>query len=58
MKLASYNVENLFLRAKAMNFNTLQEGADILKMHAEINAVLGRAYGEGRTALYGSIIPK
>jgi endonuclease/exonuclease/phosphatase family metal-dependent hydrolase len=43
MKLASYNVENLFLRAKAMNFNTLQEGADILKMHAEINAVLGKA---------------
>jgi endonuclease/exonuclease/phosphatase family metal-dependent hydrolase len=43
MKLASYNVENLFLRAKAMNFDTVQEGADILKKHAEINSVLGKA---------------
>ena len=42
MKLASYNVENLFQRAKAMNLPTWQEGADILKLHAELNGVLGK----------------
>ena len=34
MKLASYNVENLFQRAKAMNGATWAEGAEILKLHA------------------------
>lgn len=42
MKLASYNVENLFLRAVAMNGATLDEGKDALKQHAEINAILGK----------------
>jgi len=42
MKLASYNVENLFQRAKAMNLPTWQAGADILKMHAELNGLLGK----------------
>jgi endonuclease/exonuclease/phosphatase family metal-dependent hydrolase len=42
MKIASYNVENLFLRAKAMNQTTWAEGADALKMHAEMNRILGK----------------
>jgi Endonuclease/Exonuclease/phosphatase family len=42
MKIASYNVENLFLRAKAMNQKTWAEGADVLKMHAEMNRILGK----------------
>ena len=32
MKIASYNVENLFLRAKAMNLPARADGADVLKM--------------------------
>jgi endonuclease/exonuclease/phosphatase family metal-dependent hydrolase len=42
MKIASYNVENLFMRAKAMNEKTWAEGADVLKMHAEMNGILGK----------------
>jgi endonuclease/exonuclease/phosphatase family metal-dependent hydrolase len=42
MKIASYNVENLFLRARAMNQTTWAEGADALKMHAEMNRILGK----------------
>ncbi len=42
MKLASYNVENLFQRAKAMNLPTWQAGADVLKLHAELNGILGK----------------
>jgi endonuclease/exonuclease/phosphatase family metal-dependent hydrolase len=43
MKLASYNVENLFLRAVAMNGATFDVGKDALKQHAELNAILGKA---------------
>jgi endonuclease/exonuclease/phosphatase family metal-dependent hydrolase len=42
MKLASYNVENLFLRARAMNGETRAEGADALAKHAELNAILSK----------------
>ncbi|MGH6771057.1 MAG: endonuclease/exonuclease/phosphatase family protein [Xanthobacteraceae bacterium] len=42
MKLASYNVENLFQRARAMNEDTWQDGADVLQMHAEMNRILGK----------------
>jgi endonuclease/exonuclease/phosphatase family metal-dependent hydrolase len=42
MRLASYNVENLFMRARAMNGDTLAEGADALAAHAEINAILSK----------------
>jgi endonuclease/exonuclease/phosphatase family metal-dependent hydrolase len=41
MKLASYNVENLFQRAVAMN-GTREEGADALAAHAELNATLSK----------------
>ncbi|MFO1185093.1 MAG: endonuclease/exonuclease/phosphatase family protein [Bauldia sp.] len=43
MKLASFNVENLFLRAKAMNLESLAEGKPILQAQAEINALLAKA---------------
>ena len=43
MKLASYNVENLFQRAKALNLATWEEGRDILQWQAELNRVLGKA---------------
>lgn len=42
MKLASYNVENLFDRARAMNRETWNEGADILGQYAELNRILGQ----------------
>jgi endonuclease/exonuclease/phosphatase family metal-dependent hydrolase len=42
MKLASYNVENLFQRARAMNEDTWAEGKEVLKMHAEMNRILGK----------------
>jgi endonuclease/exonuclease/phosphatase family metal-dependent hydrolase len=43
MKLASYNVENLFMRARALSgpgFST--DGREILKAQADINAILGK----------------
>jgi len=43
MKLASYNVENLFQRARAMNGETRADGADALANHAEMNAILSKA---------------
>jgi hypothetical protein len=42
MKLASYNVENLFQRARAMNRASWTEGRDVLKMHAEMNRIIGK----------------
>jgi endonuclease/exonuclease/phosphatase family metal-dependent hydrolase len=37
MRLASYNVENLFTRAKALNLDTWAEGRPILENFAELN---------------------
>jgi endonuclease/exonuclease/phosphatase family metal-dependent hydrolase len=42
MKIASYNVENLFMRAKAMNLPGRTGGADVLKMQAEMNRILSK----------------
>jgi endonuclease/exonuclease/phosphatase family metal-dependent hydrolase len=42
MKIASYNVENLFMRAKAMNLPARTGGADVLKMQAEMNRILSK----------------
>ncbi len=41
MRLAAYNVENLFDRAKAMNLETWDEGRVVLEKHAELNKLLG-----------------
>lgn len=42
MRLASYNVENLFLRARALNQPTWEQGKAALKMHADLNGVLNK----------------
>ena len=43
MKLASYNVENLFLRARALSGPGFSEqGRIILKAQADLNAILGK----------------
>lgn len=42
MRLASYNVENLFMRARALNGKTIAEGKEILKAHADINAIISK----------------
>jgi len=47
MKLASYNVENLFQRARVMNLPSQADGKDVLQMHAEMNALLNQVeYGK------------
>lgn len=40
MRIASYNVENLFARAKALNQDTWADGRPILAAHAELNTLL------------------
>jgi hypothetical protein len=39
MRLATYNVENLFTRARALNLDTWQEGKPILDKFAQLNAL-------------------
>ncbi len=41
MRLAVYNVENLFDRAKAMNLETWEDGRPVLEKFAELNSLLG-----------------
>ncbi len=43
MRLATYNVENLFSRAKALNLPTWKEGKPILEKFAKLNSLLGEA---------------
>jgi endonuclease/exonuclease/phosphatase family metal-dependent hydrolase len=40
MRIATYNVENLFTRAKALNLDTWAEGRAVLEQFAEINTLL------------------
>ncbi len=40
MRIASFNVENLFERARALNQETWDLGRPILDQHAEINGIL------------------
>ena len=42
MKIASYNLENLFLRPVVMNQDSLAPGKVVLQAHAELNAILGK----------------
>jgi endonuclease/exonuclease/phosphatase family metal-dependent hydrolase len=42
MRLAVYNVENLFTRAKAMNQGTWAQGQKVLKEYADLNKLLGQ----------------
>jgi hypothetical protein len=41
MRLAAYNLENLFDRAKAMNLDSWEEGKPILEAFAKLNSLLG-----------------
>ena len=41
MRLASYNVENLFNRPKVMNLATWAEGKAILDRYGTLNGLLG-----------------
>lgn len=43
-RLASFNVENLFERPKAMNLGTWEEGKPILEQHARINQLINQAH--------------
>ena len=40
MRIATYNVENLFLRARALNLDTWAEGRPILEKFAELNSLI------------------
>jgi endonuclease/exonuclease/phosphatase family metal-dependent hydrolase len=42
MRLASYNVENLFDRAKVMNLDTQAEGRPVLEKFAQLNTLLAK----------------
>lgn len=42
MKLAVYNVENLFDRAKAMNLDSWEDGRPVLEKFAALNGLLGQ----------------
>jgi endonuclease/exonuclease/phosphatase family metal-dependent hydrolase len=42
MRLATYNVENLFERAAVMNLPDWQDGRDALAAYAKVNGILGR----------------
>ena len=37
MRIASYNVENLFARAKALNQDSWAAGRPVLQAHAELS---------------------
>jgi endonuclease/exonuclease/phosphatase family metal-dependent hydrolase len=43
MRLATYNVENLFSRARALNLDTWADGRKILEAYAELNALFEEA---------------
>ncbi len=51
MRLASYNVENLFNRAKVMNLGAWSEGKPVLEAFAALNSLLGeKSYTATRKA--------
>jgi endonuclease/exonuclease/phosphatase family metal-dependent hydrolase len=43
MRLASFNVENLFQRAKVMNQSSWQDGKEVLKAFTRFNTIIQRA---------------
>ena len=40
MRVASYNVENMFRRAKALNQETWEEGKEVLEAYAALSELL------------------
>jgi hypothetical protein len=43
MRIASFNVENMFERANALNLPTWEKGRPILERYAAINKLLNKA---------------
>lgn len=43
MRLAAFNVENLFQRARVMNQSSWQDGKEVLKAYARFNTIIQRA---------------
>lgn len=43
MRLGTYNVENLFMRVRALNLATWAEGKGVLERFAALNSVLNKA---------------
>ena len=43
MRIASYNVQNLFARARALSMGTWAAGRPVLEAHAQINELFQRA---------------
>lgn len=43
-RIASYNVENLFERPKAMRLETWEDGKPILEQHARVNELINQAH--------------
>lgn len=43
MRLATFNVENMFDRAKALNVHNWEDGKDALAAHSTLNALFGKA---------------
>ena len=57
MRLAVYNVENLFDRAKAMNLGSWEEGRPVLEKFAALNALLGQIeYGSADKARMAALM--
>ncbi|MDQ0563086.1 endonuclease/exonuclease/phosphatase family metal-dependent hydrolase [Rhizobium mesoamericanum] len=57
MRLASFNVENLFDRAKAMNLDTWAEGRVVLDQFAELEKLLGQViYSDADKARMATLI--
>jgi endonuclease/exonuclease/phosphatase family metal-dependent hydrolase len=57
MRLAVYNVENLFDRAKAMNLESWAEGRPVLERFATLNALLGQvSYSDADKAKIAELV--
>lgn len=57
MRLAVYNVENLFDRAKAMNLESWAEGRPVLERFAALNALLGQvSYSDADRAKIAELV--
>lgn len=57
MRIASYNVQNLFSRPRAMNNDTWAEGKPILEQYVEMNLILQKqSYSESDKSRLGQLI--
>ena len=54
MRIASFNVENFFARAKALNTGSWAAGKPVLAAHAEINTLFAKPSTRRRTRAVSS----